>query len=83
MEETMTGNLENTEQTETISKEKQKKAEDLEDRIIYGELDKGKDSHSPLANGNCGVCERKGFPIFLVRKAPVSATFISKHNWYR
>ncbi|MBI0035896.1 hypothetical protein H3S88_09460 [Gilliamella sp. B14448G11] len=74
----MTGNLENTEQT--ISKEKQKKAEDLEDRIIYGELDKGKDSHSPLANGNCGVCERKGFPIFLVRKAPVSATFISKHN---
>ncbi|MBI0096360.1 hypothetical protein H3T96_13140, partial [Gilliamella sp. W8136] len=50
----MTGNLENTEQTETISKEKQKKAEDLEDRIIYGELDKGKDSHSPLANGNCG-----------------------------
>ncbi|WP_141677547.1 toxin VasX [Gilliamella sp. wkB7] len=76
----MTGNLENTEQTETISKEKQKKAEDLEDRIIYGELDKGKDSHSPLANGNCGVCERKGFPIFLVRKAPVSATFISKHN---
>ena len=76
----MTGNLENTEQTETISKEKQKKAEDLEDRIIYGELDKGKDSHSPLANGNCGVCERKGFPIFLVRKAPVSATFISAHN---
>ena len=80
MEETMTGNLENTEQTETISKEKQKKAEDLEDRIIYGELDKGKDSHSPLANGNCGVCERKGFPIFLVRKAPVSASFISAHN---
>ncbi|WP_141677546.1 toxin VasX [Gilliamella sp. wkB7] len=76
----MTGNLENTEQTETISKEKQKKAEDLEDRIIYGELDKGKDSHSPLANGNCGVCERKGFPIFLVRKAPVSASFISAHN---
>jgi hypothetical protein len=68
----------NKQHEKTMSPEelKQKKAEDLEDKIIYAEAGKdGKDSNSPLANGGCGVCERLGFPIFLVRKAPVSKQY--------
>lgn len=54
----------------------QEKQADLIDKIIYAEADTGnKDSRSDLAQGGCGVCERKGFPLFLVRKAPISLDY--------
>lgn len=60
--------MNDNELTEAQKKE-QKKLAELEDRILYEEEEiKG----SKLANGGCGVCARKGFPIFLVRKAPIS-----------
>ncbi|WP_430876178.1 toxin VasX [Gilliamella sp. G0441] len=60
----------------TTKTTKEEQAAELEDRIIYAEATKyGKDSQSALANGGCGVCERKGFPIFLVRKAPINKNF--------
>ena len=65
-----------TTEEEQQKKRKEEQAAELEDRIIYAEANKdGKDSRSALANGGCGVCERKGFPIFLVRKAPISTNF--------
>ncbi|MCX8588230.1 MULTISPECIES: toxin VasX [unclassified Gilliamella] len=65
-----------TTEEEQQKKRKEEQAAELEDRIIYAEANKdGKDSRSALANGGCGVCERKGFPIFLVRKAPISTSF--------
>ena len=65
-----------TAEEEQLQKRKEEQAAELEDRIIYAEANKdGKDSRSALANGGCGVCERKGFPIFLVRKAPISTNF--------
>lgn len=50
---------------------KEQKLEELEDKIIY-EVSKKNEEGSTLANGGCGICQRKGFPIFLVRKAPIS-----------
>ena len=65
-----------TAEEEQLQKRKEEQAAELEDRIIYAEANEdGKDSRSALANGGCGVCERKGFPIFLVRKAPISTNF--------
>ncbi|MCX8588155.1 toxin VasX, partial [Gilliamella sp. B3801] len=65
-----------TTKEEQLQKQKEEQAAELEDRIIYAEANKdGKDSRSALANGGCGVCERQGFPIFLVRKAPISKNF--------
>ena len=34
-----------------------------------------------LSNGQCGVCQRKGFPIFLVRKSIVPIKFRKDINW--
>ncbi|WP_294826990.1 toxin VasX [uncultured Gilliamella sp.] len=65
----------------TTKTTKEEQAAELEDRIIYAEATKyGKDSQSALANGGCGVCERKGFPIFLVRKAPINKNFNLAQN---
>ncbi|WP_392560289.1 toxin VasX [Orbus mooreae] len=37
----------------------------FDNQILYNEAEKS----SSLANGGCGVCQRMGFPLFLVRKA--------------
>ena len=34
-----------------------------------------------LASGQCGACQRRGFPLFLVRKSIVPRTFKSQINW--
>ena len=34
-----------------------------------------------LSNGQCGVCQRKGFPIFLVRKSIIPIKFKKSINW--
>ncbi|MWP50393.1 hypothetical protein [Gilliamella sp. Lep-s35] len=34
-----------------------------------------------LSNGQCGVCQRKGVPIFLVRKSIVPIKFRNDINW--
>ena len=34
-----------------------------------------------LDSGQCGACQRRGFPLFLVRKSIVSRTFKSQINW--
>ena len=39
----------------------------FDNQILYNEAEKS----SALADGGCGVCQRMGFPLFLVRKAIV------------
>ena len=34
-----------------------------------------------LASGQCGACQRRGFPLFLVRKSIVPRTFKSQIDW--
>ncbi|PXY94444.1 hypothetical protein DKK76_11240 [Frischella perrara] len=34
-----------------------------------------------LDSGQCGACQRRGFPLFLVRKSIVPRTFKSQINW--
>ncbi|TEA27059.1 toxin VasX, partial [Candidatus Schmidhempelia bombi] len=49
----------------------EQKQQELEDVLIYEQAEKS----SALAQGGCGVCKRKGFPIFLVRKAVIPEKF--------
>ncbi|RKS86101.1 hypothetical protein DES39_1527 [Orbus hercynius] len=56
----------------TEAQKQQQKLAELEDKIIYEESEK---KGSALASGGCGVCARKGFPIFLARKAPISKDY--------
>lgn len=52
------------------------KQEELEDKIIYVESEKKeREKGSALASGGCGVCERSGFPIFLIRKSVISKDY--------
>lgn len=41
--------------------------DNFDNQILYNEAEKS----SALANGGCGVCQRMGFPLFLVRKTIV------------
>lgn len=69
----------NNKNTVTLSeKEKQQQqaeqAKDFSDETIYNL----NEENSVLAAGGCGVCERKGFPIFLVRKTIIAKNFANQ-----
>ncbi|GKX60731.1 toxin VasX [Leminorella grimontii] len=49
-----------------------------EDELLYETAE----AKSDLAGGGCGVCQRKGFPLFLVRKSIVKKQYRSK-SWSR
>jgi len=50
---------------------------EYDNSLIYEESKKAQS----LSDGHCGVCERKGFPLFLVRKAIVPKQFKSDIDW--
>ena len=70
-------NQNNSQEQQAVQTEQTTQSEPFDPKLVNEESEK----EMELANGKCGACKRRGFPLFLVRKSIVPNTFKTNISW--